>query len=318
MNAYELKEKFQSSFDLVGIIETNRYLKESKAMEKDVPHVDYQTMVVLGLAYPMRVLKHSKTYLVSSMYTYGSDYHDVLKHRIHQVMNTLPYAYELGVDNHPHNERLAATLAGLGFFAKNQLIINEDLGSYFFLGIVFIDVALDREFILEINDDCGDCRICIDRCPTHALDHGYEMNRCMSYYNQAKRIITDDEMQSNYLLFGCDICQRVCPKNVEKGKIVHPEFELSGKEMVSIIDLLTLSEKNFRDTYAGMSYLWKGKTVLMRNALMLMLKQKNTIYIHEIIDTIHKYHAPWYQDTAKRVLEKLIVIDQERKKESHG
>ncbi len=315
MHTKELHDAFKSSFDLVGIIETKRYLEEAKKMGKEVPHVDFPTMVVLGLAYPMRILKHTKSHLVSSFYTFGNDYHTVLKERIHQVMKTIGLRYELGVDNHPHNERLAATLAGLGFFAKNQLIINKDLGSYFFLGIVFIDVNLGQEIVLEVDDDCGDCQICIQSCPTHALDDGYDMNRCMSYYNQAKRIITDDEMQSNYLLFGCDICQRVCPKNVKKGTIIHPEFELSGKEMVSIMDLFTLSEKQFRERYEGMSYLWKGKTVLMRNALMLLLKQKNTDYLYEIEETLIKYHAPWYKDTAIRVLDALKQIKEKGQKE---
>lgn len=312
MNSQLLYDTFKSSFDLVGIIETSRYLEEAKKMKKDVPHVDFPTMVVLGLAYPMRILKHTKTHLVPSFYTFGSDYHKVLKERIHHVMTTLPYRYELQVDNHPHNERLAATLAGLGFFAKNQLIINEELGSYFFLGIVFIDVKLEKEFKLKVTDDCGDCQICIKSCPTHALDDGYDMNRCMSYYNQAKRIVTDDEMEHNYALFGCDICQRVCPKNIKKGIIIHPEFELSGKEMVSIMDLLTLSEKAFRERYDGMSFLWKGKTVLMRNALMLLFKHKNTDYLKEIEQTIIKYHTPWYKDTAHRVIDALYKIKSER------
>lgn len=316
MQATALKNLFQSSFDLVGIIHTKTYLDAAKAMGKEVPHVDYPTMVVLGLAYPMRIIKHSNSHFVSSFYTHGSDYHKVLKERIHRVMKDIPYAYELGVDNHPHNERLAATLAGLGFFGKNQLIINKELGSYFFLGIVFLDIPLEKEITLVVDDDCGDCQICIQSCPTHALDQGYDMNLCMSYYNQAKRFITDAEMQSNYLLFGCDICQRVCPKNVKKGIIVHPEFELSGKEKISIKDLLQLSEKQFKDKYQDMSYLWKGKTVLMRNALMLLLKHKHTAYIDEIEKTLIKYHAPWYQDTAIRVLNKLKEIKEKEMKVS--
>lgn len=87
--------------------------------------------------------------------------------------------------------------------------------------------------------------------------------------------------------------------------IVHPEFELSGKEMVSIVDLFTQSEKDFKTTYNDMSYLWKGKTILMRNALTLMLRQKNTNYIQEIEKTLMTYQAPWYQETATRILDEL-------------
>lgn len=271
MNAHQLKKYFDTQFDVVGIIRSSRYIEEASKMGKTVPPVKYPTMVVVGLAYPRRTIPQTKTHLVASFYTFGQDYHTVLKNRIKLVMDQLPYAYESGVDNHPHHERLAATLAGVGYFAKNQLIINEKYGSYLFLGIVFIDVELNDEFILPINDSCGNCRKCIDACPVGALsENGYEIDKCISYYNQAKRILSEKEIKANYCLFGCDICQMVCPKNAGKVNPTHPEFELTGKEAVSIVDLFTLSEKQFKQKYEGMSYLWKGKTILMRNALMVI------------------------------------------------
>jgi epoxyqueuosine reductase len=302
----ELKELFESRFDVCGIIHTKRYLEEAKKMGKNVPHVDYQTMVVLGLAYPMRFFKHTNTHLVPSFYTFGSDYHQVLKKRIDDVMKDLPYPYELGVDNHPHNERLAATLAGIGFFGKNQLIINKDLGTYMFLGLVFIDLTLENEFILEVTDDCGTCRKCIDACPPGALyEGGFDVKKCMSHYNQTKKVLSDDEIDLNYSLFGCDICQMVCPKNFKKGTRVHSEFELSGKEMVSIVDLFTNSEKEFKNKYSDMSFLWKGKTILMRNALTILQKQNNSNYNDLIELSIQKHQMPWYQETAIKILDKL-------------
>jgi epoxyqueuosine reductase len=303
MDAHMILSMFESSFDLVGIIKTDRYLKEAKAMGRKVPFVSYPTMVVLGLAYPKRIIKHTKTHLVPSFYTFGQDYHLVLKHRIDLVMKKMNVAYQSGVDNHPHDERIASVLAGLGFFGKNQLIINQRLGSYFFLGIVFIDVQLDEEITLIADDSCGSCRKCIDACPVSALSEtGFDVNKCMSHYNQSKRILTDHEMDSNYALFGCDICQMVCPKNVNKGSIIHPEFELSGKEMVSIVDLFTDSERIFKEKYKDMSYLWKGKTVLMRNALLVMKKTNNQAYQELIEASLKRNDALWYSDTASRIL----------------
>jgi len=303
----ELLKAFQEKFDVVGIIKTKKYLDAAKQMNKDVPSVSYQTMVVLGLAYPMRHLKHTKTHLIPSFYTFGMNYHTVLKNRIESVMGDFPYSYQLGVDNHPHNERLAATLAGVGYFGKNQLIINKDYGTYMFLGIVFIDFDLQDEVILEIDDDCGTCRKCVDACPVNALfdDGSYDVNRCMSHYNQAKKVLTDEEIEANYSLFGCDICQMVCPKNIKKGIKMHHEFELTGKEAVSIVDLFTDSEKQFKIKYDDMSYLWKGKTLLMRNALLVMLKQKNILYNDLIEKSIEKHETPWYKETASHILEKL-------------
>ncbi|MDO9630075.1 MAG: DUF1730 domain-containing protein [Acholeplasmataceae bacterium] len=306
MTNQELKEAFQAQFDVVGIIHTKRYLDEAKRMVKKIPQVDYPTMVVVGLNYPMRLIKHTKTHLIPSFYTFGSDYHTVLKNRIKRVMDQMPFLYELGVDNHPHDERLAATLSGVGYFGKNQLIINEFFGTYIFLGIVFIDVSLEEELILEISDDCGTCRKCIDACPTNALfEGGYEVEKCMSHFNQSKRALSEEEIDANYLLFGCDICQMVCPKNIKKKTTLHPEFELSGKEMVSIVDLFADSEKEFKEKYKDMSYLWKGKTILMRNALTILHKQKNTLYNDLIEKSIEKHQTTWYHNTALKILEKL-------------
>lgn len=306
MIAQELLTAFKKQFDIVGIIDTNRYLNEAKKLGKEVPYVGFSTMVVLGLAYPKRIIKHTNNHLVPSFYTFGSDYHRVLKERILKVMKNFSYDYHFGVDNHPHDERLAATLAGIGYFGKNQLIINKDYGTYFFLGIVFIDAKIEKQIVLEINDDCGDCRKCIEACPTHALyDGGYEQEKCISSFNQEKRILTHDEIKANYILFGCDICQMVCPKNIDKGILMHPEFELSGKEMVSIEDLFKDSDKVFKSKYEDMSYMWKGKTILMRNALTLLLKQNNKQYNELIEASLPKIEANWYTETAIKILEEL-------------
>ncbi len=311
MKANELKNAFESAFDLVALIDSHSYARAAQKKHKDIPEIPYETMVVLGLAYPKRMIKHTKTHLVPSFYTFGKDYHQVLGERIEKVMHDLPFAYTYGVDNHPHDERLAATLSGLGYFAKNQLIISKTYGSYFFLAIVFIDFKLDRQIVLEANEDCGSCTKCIEACPTHALsEEGYDINRCISAFNQSKKPLTEFEMNKNYILFGCDICQMVCPKNINKGTKVHPEFELNGKEMVSITDLFSDSDREFKHKYQDMSYLWKGKTILMRNALLLLKKQKNTAYNDLIEQSLTKTSAPWYLDNAVQILE---ILKKEKK-----
>lgn len=302
MNIVDLKVAFEKEFDLVGIIKSKRYLDEARKLNLNVPTPPFQTMVVLGLAYPKRTLSHTKTHLVPSFYTFGQDYHTVLKDKIKKVMHALPMAYEFGVDNHPHNERLAAISAKIGFFGKNQLIINETYGSYFFLGIVFVDIEYQEEIILSIEDDCGPCRKCIDLCPTGALfEGGYDFQLCMSHFNQAKKVLSFDEMKSNYSLFGCDICQLVCPKNIQKGIKMHKEFELSGKEFVSISDLFTLSEKAFREKYNNMAYLWKGKTILMRNAMVLLDKFNHHDFDDLIKNSIDPMKPKWYTQTYDKI-----------------
>ena len=306
MNAKEIKQVFSKYFDVVGIIKTEKYLEEAKKMHKEIPFESYQTMVVLGLSYPIRHLKHTHTHLVPSFYTFGKDYHLVLKKRIEKAMENILYPYHYGVDNHPHQERLAAVLSGVGYFAKNQLIINKSYGTYLFLGLVFIDMNLDEEITLDIDDDCGSCRKCISACPTQALnDDGYDISKCISFFNQEKKVLTHEEIQSNYTLFGCDICQMVCPKNINIKKPSHNDFELTGKEMVSIIDLFSQSEKEFRKTYDEMSFLWKGKTILMRNALALLVKHQNNMYNDLIEESLHRHQVPWYRETAIYALNQL-------------
>jgi epoxyqueuosine reductase len=309
MNSKDLRDLFLTQFDEVGIIHTDTYQREAKKLHKKLIDLNYPTMVVVALSYPKRYIKQTKTHLVPSFYTFGQDYHDVLKNRIKEVMKHIDYPYELGVDNHPYDERLAAVLSGVGFFGKNQLIINDKLGSYMFLGLVLIDCQLDEAFILDVEEDCKTCDICIKACPVQALEENkYHLQKCISYFNQEKTVLTESQIISNHSLFGCDICQMVCPKNINKGVIQHSEFELSGKELVSIKDLFELSNKAFDKKYQDMAYLWKGKTVLMRNALTVMLKQKNTAYIDLIEKSLHKKTASWYQDTAEHILDKLKKI----------
>ena len=305
----KLYTSFLNEFDLVGMIKTERYILEASNLNLDINDIKFPTIIALGLNYPKRNIKSNKDELVGSMYTFGQDYHQVLKNKINKVMKNYNIDYKLGVDNHPHNERLIAKLAGIGYFGKNQLIINSTYGSFLFLGIVMLDLEINEEIILDSFDSCGDCRICLDACPTKALsDDGYEVTKCISFYNQEKIVLSDDQIKNNYSLFGCDICQLVCPKNINIIEKNHPEFNLSGKETVKIIDLFRLSDKEFRLKYDNMAYLWKGKTILLRNALTILLRQKNTDFNVEIQNSINKYSMPWYKITAKNILEKLDKI----------
>jgi len=309
VNPKELLEAFQKEFDVVGIIKADKYINAANELSHELLKIEFNSMVVVGLAYPKKVMVSNEDFAYASFYTFGQDYHTVLKHRILKVMKNFNVRYDFGVDNHPHDERLAASLAGIGYLGKNQLIINKDHGSYLFLGIVFVDIDNDYEEIHESLESCGDCRICIDSCPTHALSiNGYNQSKCISNYNQEKRALTSNEIKFNYCLFGCDICQLVCPKNIPIKRVLHSEFDLSGKEAVSYKDLFSLSEREFKEKYDNMAYLWKGKTILMRNALTLLLRQKNTKYNDLIRDSLKKYEVPWYQETAKLILKSLEEI----------
>jgi epoxyqueuosine reductase len=309
MNLQQIQEHFLTMFDSVGIVSTKDYLESCKLHQKSVPNVEYPTLVVVGLHYPKRIIPSTNTYLLPSFYTFGSDYHLVLRKRMSEVMSKIPYDYIALVDNHPHDERIAASLSGIGFFGKNQLIIHPRYGSYQFLGMLFINIPFTQPLRSINTDSCGDCHICIDACPPKALsEQGYNLDRCISNFNQSKQVLSDSQIKQNHLLFGCDICQLVCPKNPKVSLHVHPEFNLSGKEQVAIEDLFTLSAREFERTYSNMAYLWKGKTILMRNALTLLLRQKNVSYNTMIETSLQQDYPLWYKKTATSILSLLQEI----------
>ena len=301
-----LLKAFEDKFDLVGLISSDRYFSVAEKLGLKFKKHEFRNIIVLGLSYPKRIIKSDYEKAYASFYTFGQDYHTVMQNRIREVMKNFDYKYSANVDNHPYDERLAAEIAGLGFKGKNQLVINSKYGSYIFLGMVFIDIDFHNEVILNIDDDCGDCTVCIDACPTNAIsEQGYEIEKCISAFNQTKKSLNPEEIKANYCLFGCDICQMVCPKNVSVKSQEHPEFELSGKEGVEFKDLYSLSEKEFKSKYSDMAYLWKGKTILMRNGLTILRRQKNSIYNDLIKSSLTNNKASWYQETAKIILQDL-------------
>ncbi|MDD4070447.1 MAG: DUF1730 domain-containing protein [Candidatus Izemoplasmatales bacterium] len=299
-------EAFKKEFDVVGIIDSEKYIKNANELSIKIPEVKYNKIISLGLAYPKRILTNTKDKLYGSIYTFGRDYHLVMKEKIQKVMKNFDYEYQLGVDNHPHNDRLAAFSSGIGFLGKNQLIINKDYGSFIFLGMVFVNIKEGLEILVDNFDSCGDCRICIDACPTNALsEKGYDSYKCISNFNQEKRPLSIEEIKANYCLFGCDICQLVCPKNINIKQSKLEYFKLSGKEGVDILDLFKLSEKEFKEKYSEMAYNWKGKTILLRNALTILLRQNNYKYNDLIEESLKKYQSPWFQETAKLIFKEL-------------
>ncbi|WP_025725221.1 epoxyqueuosine reductase [Acholeplasma granularum] len=294
-------ERLKEAFDFVGVIDTNRYLD----IKFDYNLIGYESIFVVGLGYPNTYLKHEKDKLTASMYTYGYDYHDVLKTLMHESLKDLGIEYKALVDNHTVDERKCLELTGLAFKGKNNLMINKNLGSFFFIGLV-VTKNKYPELIVKNNDSCGDCTICIKACPVKALDDGFDWKKCISGYNQEKRSLTDYEIEKNTLLMGCDICQRVCPYNKGVNSTNIEAFHAKPTAYVIINDLFDLTQKDFNKKYGKHAYVWRGKTLLLRNALTILLRQKNTAYNDKIKETLNdKKYPEWYKVDANNILEKL-------------
>lgn len=219
-----------------------------------------------------------------SRYAWGDDYHNVLGEKLEAVIEQLrgefpePFEARAYVDTGPIVERVAAKYAGLGWLAKNTCLINEEMGSWFFLGVIVttLDLAASPDAAQTPAPDlCGNCSLCIDACPTGAIVEPYVLDarRCISYLTIELRGTIPLEFREpiGRHVFGCDICQDVCPWNRRAPETLLPNFQprQSGEYSLFSPDLewlMMLAEEEFRAMFRGSPVKrtkWRG---LVRNA----------------------------------------------------
>jgi epoxyqueuosine reductase len=173
-----------------------------------------------------------------SRYAWGQDYHEVLRGKLDSMLAAMrgryeePFEARAYADTGPVPERIIAKYAGLGWTGKNTLLLNQELGSYFFLGVILTTLELAptlAEGEAPPPDLCGSCRRCIDACPTQALVEPYVMDarRCISYLTIELRGSIPEELREpmGWHVFGCDICQDVCPWNRKAPVTQAAEFQ---------------------------------------------------------------------------------------------
>jgi epoxyqueuosine reductase len=212
-------------------------------------------------------------------YAWGGDYHDAMKSRLRLLAAFV--SEQAGrtvksrtfVDDGPLVERDAAVRAGLGFRGKNTNVLTP-IGSFVFLGALLTDVALD--FDTPVAKDCGSCRLCIDACPTDALDEAYHLaaERCIAYLTIEHRGPIDAELRPKLgdWVFGCDICQEVCPYNAStRGRPPGwAEFEPRLGTRRDLPALLELDDEAFRQTFRGSPIKRAKRRGLARNAALAL------------------------------------------------
>lgn len=214
-----------------------------------------------------------------SQYAYGKDYHFVLKRKLKTLMKQISDAVgtevagRCFVDSAPILERDWAKHSGLGWIGKHTLLIHPKAGSYFFLAELIIDIELVPDH--PIKDYCGTCTRCIDACPTGAIDpKGYKLNgsKCISYLTIERReeIPLQFEGKMEQWMFGCDICQEVCPWNRFSRKHNEPEFEPKPELLDKTrSEWLELTEVVFKDLFKDSPVKRTGYKGLMRNIRFL-------------------------------------------------
>jgi epoxyqueuosine reductase len=219
-----------------------------------------------------------------SRYAWGIDYHAVIHDKLDALctaaLDLCPEARVRGVvDTAPLLEREFAELAGLGWIGKNTLLLNTKRGSWFFLAALLTDRELAYDVPHE-QDHCGTCRACLDACPTQAFvaPGVLDARRCISYLTIELRGPIPRELRPGIgdWLFGCDVCQEVCPWNHRAPESGESAFQpIEGQTSLSLAELLEMDEAAFRARFRH-TPLWRAKRRgLLRNAAIVLGNQRN-------------------------------------------
>jgi len=194
------------------------------------------------------------------MYAWGEDYHVVMRERLDALVARMretigePFQTRVCVDTSAIIERELAAAAGIGWIGKNTMVLHPALGSFFFLGVIITDLALPPD--TPLTDHCGTCTRCLDACPTAAFPRPYVMDarRCISYLT----IEHHDEIEADLAakmgdwVFGCDICQDVCPYNRRAPVAEEPRFRGNPDHARPLLgDILAWDEAAYRQWMRG-------------------------------------------------------------------
>ena len=218
-----------------------------------------------------------------SRYAYGLDYHKVIRKRLKKLIQEMKkkwgeFQYRIFTDSGPVLEKAWAVKSGLGWMGKHTNIINRTAGSYFFLSEIICDVDFEPDG--PIKDYCGTCRRCIDACPTEAIHQPYELDasKCISYLTIELREQIPEEFHGAWKdwIFGCDICQEVCPWNKFSSPHKEPQFEPLETIMgLNTQDWLNLTEDVF-EKIALHSPLKRAGLQKIKNTIRVLKTNKTT------------------------------------------
>ena len=212
-----------------------------------------------------------------AQYALGEDYHFVLKWKLKELLKWMKrdwgdVAGRVFVDSAPILERAWAAKSGLGWVGKNSLLLNKHHGSYFFLAEMLLDVDIAPD--APVTDHCGSCTRCIDACPTDAIVKPYVVDgsKCISYFTIELRGAIPEPVQGHMedWMFGCDICQEVCPWNRHATPTAEPRFSPHPRLLdMSKADWLDLTEEVFKDVFKDSAVKRAGLAGLTRNIAFL-------------------------------------------------
>ena len=264
-----------------------------------------------------------------SRYAWGEqDYHDSVMPRLRQVERALRAAVGANdlvtrcyVDTGPIVERVVAKYAGIGWIGKNTCIINQKMGSWLFLGVILTSLDLeadsgsDSKVGVPAPDRCGSCTRCIDACPTDAFLAPYQLDssRCIAYLTIEKRgaLPEDEELRAGIgrHVFGCDICQDVCPWNRKAPATKAAEFQPRRDLVNPALDWLAeISEEDFRRTFRGSPVRRAKRAGLRRNAVIAMGNSGEQKFL-PLLEKLAGNEDKVIAESAAWAIQKLSLVD---------
>lgn len=282
-----------------------KYLSDARRLDPNDAMSGVRSLIVCALNYNTR-LPYSTDAGADpesprgwiSRYAWGDDYHEVLWTRLNALIAVMkahfahaePFEARAYADTGPIHERAAAKYAGLGWLGKNTLLINQQAGSWLFLGVILTTLPLTPTLAQEdmpAPDRCGTCRACLEACPTQAIVEPYVLDatKCIAYLTIEFRGSIAENLRelTGQHVFGCDICQDVCPWNRKSPRTDIPEFrprpfsedsqrvaEETSLFRPALLKVANLSEMEFREKFRGSPIKrakWRG---LMRNACIAL------------------------------------------------
>lgn len=276
-----------------------------------------RSIIAIALAYPSKIKdaprgKKGERRGIFARASWGVDYHVLVREKLEllaeYIDSRVPEArYKLMVDTGELSDRAVAERAGIGWSGKNCSIITPEFGSYVYLGEMITNLPLEADE--PILDQCGDCSLCLDACPTGALVQAGQLNaqRCISFLTQTKNSLPDEfRTKIGNRIYGCDTCQTVCPKNKGMDFHHHPLMEPDGEIAKPLLQpLLQISNRDFKEKFGHVAGSWRGKKPIQRNAIFALAHFKEEPAVDDLIEVLTKDVRPVLRGSAAWALGKI-------------
>ncbi|WP_223156099.1 tRNA epoxyqueuosine(34) reductase QueG [Desemzia incerta] len=279
-----------------------------------------RSIIAIALAYPTKMAEPPEREKgvrrgEFARASWGKDYHDVLRDRMDRLIAFIRESageeaeFKPMVDTGELVDVAVAQRAGLGFIGRNGLLITEEFGSYVYLGEIITNLNFEPD--VPVPFGCGECMRCVTACPTGALlgDGRINAKECLSYQTQTKGMMEEKyRRKMGHVIYGCDICQIVCPYNKGKDFHFHPEMEPDPEKVLpKLKPLLTISNKDFKQQFGSMAGSWRGKKPLQRNAIIALGNKRDRTALPDLLRCIEEDIRPVIRGTAAWSVSKIVT-----------